>query len=133
MKKLGLVLGFLLVAVVAKADPLCTNWGDLNLCLPLTQLDAAYGYNFAAPEGTSGNQALLETQIASYKSVYMTFGGAKSESTPAAPYIGIAYGIKNPIEDTSNFFNVVRPGVYAGRDFSNGSWIYGLKAVVSIF
>ncbi len=118
-----------------KADPLCTSWGaGLNICLPLTSLDGAYGYDFNAPEGVSGNQALLETQIATYKDkLSLTFGGAKSPSEPASPYLSITYGVKNPLTDPNNILATLRPGVFFGKDFSRSEYLWGLKASLSIF
>lgn len=133
MKKLMLLIVLMSVPMTVKADSLCTNWGTgLNVCLPLTSLEAAYGYNFNARE--RGNQALLETPIAKIKSrLVITFGAAKSVGEGASPYISATYGIVNPIEKEGNPLSWIRPGVYGGKHFDTKEWIYGLKASVPVF
>lgn len=134
MKKLlSLLVLVLAFSGIAKADPLCTNWGGgLNVCLPLTSLQAAYGYNFNAKE--SGNQALLETTIATIKGkVAITFGGAKTAGEAASPYLSATYGIVNPITQEGNPLSWIRPGIYGGKHFDTREWLYGVKASVPIF
>lgn len=134
MKKLLMFGLFLFSAVLVKADPLCTNWGALNVCLPLSSLNGAYGFNFNAINGESGNQALVETMIGKIKDkVSFTFGGAKTSGQEASPYLSVTYGIANPIVNDQNPLSWIRPGVYGGKDFSRHAWIYGIKASVNIF
>lgn len=124
---------FISLGVLAKADPLCTEWGSgLNLCLPLTSLSGAYGYNLNTKE--RGSQALLETTVATIKEkVAITFGGAKAAGEPASPYISATYGIANPITQEGNPLSWIRPGVYGGKHFDTREWIFGLKASVPVF
>lgn len=133
IKTVVLAGALLLAATLAHADPLCTNWGmGLNVCLPLSTVEAAYGYNFNATE--KGSQALLETTIGKIKDkVAFTFGGAKSPGEGASPYLSVTYGVTNPITQEGNPLSWIRPGIYGGKHFDTREYIYGLKASVNIW
>lgn len=133
MKKI--LFAVVLVGMVGslKAEPLCTNWGaGLNVCLPLTSLQAAYGYDLNRKE--SGSQALVETTVATIKDkIAITFGGAKSSGEAMSPFLSATYGISNPITQEGNPLSWIRPGVYGGKHFDTKEWIYGIKASVPVF
>lgn len=131
--KMLLLVSAIALPSLAKADPLCTDWGlNLNLCLPLSSLQGAYGYNLNAKE--KGSQALLETTVVTIKDrIAITFGGAKTSGEAMAPYVSATYGIANPIKQEGNPLSWIRPGVYGGKNFNSREWIYGLKASVDVF
>lgn len=135
MKKIVVAIALLTIGTIAKAEPLCTTWsGGVNVCLPLSSLDGAYGYNFNSKVGT-GNQALLETAFATIKDkASLTFGGAKSPEEVPSPYVSITYGLRNPVSIADNNpLSWLRPGVYVGKKFDTSEWFYGLKTSVNIF
>lgn len=131
---LSLMLITLLLPTHAKAEPICTSWGyGLNVCLPLSSVQGAYGYNLNAKDG-EGNQALLETPFATIKDkIAFTFGGAKSAGQEASPFVSATYGITNPVTNEGNPLSWIRPGVYGGKNFNSREWIYGFKASAQLW
>jgi len=129
MKKLlfGLLL---LIGSQVHADTFCTDWGKANLCLPVVKgVDTAYGYDFISNQ----SQALAETPIGIWNikddaKINFKFGGVLSEFHKGSPFIGIDYSVENPL----SAFIDINPGIYGGKNWSDGSYFWGLKASIQI-
>jgi hypothetical protein len=142
-----LLVGLLVVVSGPKpayADPICTNWGALNVCIPFTTAEGAVGYarltdpNSGNPTGES--QLLVETKLASVKDVALSFGASKGQHFAAAPYLGVGYALPNPVVANSNSGPIaqllasIQPGVYAGNsNLHKDGWFYGIKTSMKLW
>lgn len=138
MKKI--ILGLILSSFVgiASAAPLCTNWGELSVCIPVTSVDVAYGYAFlkspATGKQTSESQALVETPILIYKQINLDFLAASGQYFSLAPGLDLTYNIPNPITNSQNILSQLKPGLYGGNfNLQRSGWFGGVKASLNVF
>lgn len=129
MKKLLLALALILAPLSLKAESkLFTNFGGLNIYIPLTQVDVIYQYDFVGKRSLVGG----ETNIASWKQLTFTGGAVTSVDGQGSPFLGMHLSLTNPAESFIPLANV-HPGLFGGRDFHQNAWIFGIKASVNVF
>src|SRR5205814_6144265 len=99
MKKLLMVLAVLLAGAgsgKAQIQNICTDWGQFNLCLPITSgIDAAFGYDFRGHR----SQGLAETPFASWNmglasKLVFKGGGITTDNGKGAPFLGADYELR---------------------------------------
>lgn len=129
MKKILMAVFTLSSIAICRADNFCTDWGQFNLCLPITTgIDTAYGYDLKGKQ----SQGLADTSFGKWNvpvlnsSIDFRFGGVISEYEKASPYLGLNYGMINPLSQIVD----VSPGIYGGKNFNDGSYFWGIKASI---
>lgn len=131
MKKLVFVVGWLFVSGIAKADNFCTDWGKVNVCLPIASgVEGAFGYDFKGKQ----SQGLGATPIAKWNvhaNHYLTlkFGGVTTANGKGAPFLGLDYNVNIP---NPTGINTITPGIYVGHDWHIHEDFYGVKFAVPI-
>lgn len=137
MKKTALGVFLMIMTGVAFADPICTNWGTMNVCVPFSSAEVAYGFAFLKdPDtgaNTSENQLLLDTQIASISKLGFKFGASKGAHFAAAPFVSVDYAlphlIQNPVTAFDQFLADIEPGIYVGNsNLHADGWFWGVKS-----
>lgn len=130
IKKLLIFAVLLSCATFAKADPFCTDWGKVNVCVPIARgVDSAYGFDFKGDQ----SQGLVETPIGVWnikndQKINLKFGGVISEFDKGSPFFGFDYAIQNPM----SMFIDINPGIYGGKNWTDGSYFWGIKASIQI-
>lgn len=123
------VVFFLSLAAVSKADPICWEaGGGLNLCLPFTQVDSTYMWDFVGKQSLVGG----ETTLGVWKSLQLTGGAVTSLDGKGTPFAGARLNLTNPTENWVPLA-ALHPGLFVGRDFRNNGWIYGIKFSLNVF
>lgn len=138
MKKLilgAIALFSLSLYTVAKADTgingnpsILADFGSVKVYVPLTSIDTVYMWDLTTKTSLVGG----ETPFASWKSLQITAGAVTSLDGQGTPFVGARLELTNPTEAWVPLA-AIHPGLFAGRDFRNNAWIYGLKASINVF
>lgn len=130
MKKVLIALAFCLAfSGISKAESkVLFDLGTAKVYIPFTSVDTSYLWDFVKKQSLVGG----ETPIMSWKSLEFTGGAVTSLEGEGTPFVGARLNLDNPAEQWVPLAGV-HPGLFAGRDFRNNAWVYGIKASVNIF
>lgn len=128
MKKMLLVVAFLSMSGVAKADDVLFKLGTVNVLLPFSDVSATYLFDGVAKQSLVG----AETPLVQWHKLTLSGGAVTSIQGEGSPFLGINLELPNPVANFTSLAGI-KPGVFGGRNFNTNEYICGFKASVSIF
>lgn len=129
MRKIGLLLVLLMgLTIPVKADPPLFEYQGINIHWPLKSVNAVYLYDFVGNKDVVGG----ETAVISYGAFEGVIGAIgdleNSEVVKGTPFFGVH--LKAPETWMGPRINV---GLYAGRNFRDGSNTAGIKSSIPLW
>lgn len=133
IKMMLMIVTFLSISAIAKADPtdkIWLNFGSMNVYVPFGTVNAVGLWDGVSKRGMAG----AETPLASWKNLQFVGGAVTTieDSLAGTPFIGFNVAIPNPAENYVALASF-KPGIFAGRNFRDNTWVLGLKASVGLF
>jgi len=129
LKHVLIALALVLTPFIAKADSLSLDvGGGLTLIVPLDHVSAVSLWDFKSKTGLGGG----ETPIATYKKFTLSGGAVTSVAGQGSPFFRIFLDLPNPV---GNFAQIetLKPGLFAGRDFRNNAYFFGIGASLALW
>lgn len=105
-----------------------TNFGSVKVMVPFSDVSAVYLFDGVAKESLVG----AETPLIAWQKLQLTGGAVTTVEKEGTPFIGINLRIDNPARNYVPLTGI-NLGVFAGRNFNDGTYMAGFKASLSIF
>lgn len=136
MKKLIVAVFFFVTAIgavradepVQVSDRILWDWGTFKVFVPFKTINAVGLWDFVAKRSMVGG----ETPVAALNKLQFVAGGVTSLDGQGTPFVGVHFRVLNP---TENFVPLASfsPGIFAGRNFRDNAWVFGIKASIGLF